>query len=676
MLRPTQWARWQSQWPVRLICLLAAMSLFVPSVKAQDRKIPPAGGSGSRGFIAPVRPLSSMTSQRATDSTKEGKEVFDNYSVAVGTVNPAAGALFKGTGDFLDLVGYFGTAPDPVGDAIRRINERLDDHDVRLAALEVAVQKVQDSLFRIQNVARIRQLRQFKDRLQGILDRLQPASKDRNEKIALARDAQRLAENFLFDVDRDLWNWSDLVLKDHSWQGMPMKAGRLLSPGFKPWPTLEYYTLALVTWMTAVEYAGEGDREWIKQTFGKEIQKHVRLLSIRPGWNSVSGTPETLPEEVRSNIKGWFVPDKYPEKMVCHFTELTTNTIGREIRLVDSIPYAYPARSNDELCTVPAGFWKYPTQGEQDLEREYGTDLMWALADRLSRLRDYGTVREAFVGTFSAANRTIVPSFLYAVRPDGRMLWYRHDGAEQGTTNLIGGTPVSEGWGDFKQVLPGGGNVIHAISREGKNYWYRHDGFNTGARREWTGAKEVGSDWAGFKSVFSGGNGVLYAITKSGKLLLYRHAGHKGGAKLWENAKEVGSDWGNYKTVFSGGDGIVYAITYDGKLLWFKHLGFAQGTNSWVGPKEIKAKGTENWADYKQVFSAGPRTFGTPELPRIALDKVVIYAIDAEGRLWWYGHRGYGTGANFLNDRALIGSGWGDFTSVFALLPDAAEAVR
>jgi hypothetical protein len=134
--------------------------------------------------------------------------------------------------------------------------------------------------------------------------------------------------------------------------------------------------------------------------------------------------------------------------------------------------------------------------------------------------------------------------------------------------------------------------------------------------------------------------------------------------------------WANYKTVFSGGDGIVYAITYEGKLLWFKQIGFAQGAKSWLGPKEIKAKGTENWADYKHVFSAGARTFGTPTLPRIALDRVVIYAIDAEGKLWWYGHRFYGTGENFLNDRSLVGHGWGDFTSVFALLPDAADVVR
>ena len=107
-----------------------------------------------------------------------------------------------------------------------------------------------------------------------------------------------------------------------------------------------------------------------------------------------------------------------------------------------------------------------------------------------------------------------------------------------------------------------------------------------------------------------------------------------------------------------------------------KHIGFAQGAKSWLGPKEIKTKGTENWADYKQAFSAGTRTFATPTAPRIALDKAVIYAIDADGKLWWYGHRGNGVGANFLDDLRQVGQGMGDFPTVFALLPDAANVVR
>lgn len=819
----------------------------------------------------------------------KGKEIFDSYSSAVGTVNPVAAALFKGTGEFLDICGYFGKAADPVGDAIKRITERLDAIELRMTALEAAVKRVQNDLFQTQNLARIRKLRDFKDRLLGILDRLQPAAKDRNEKIALARDAQRIAEKFLFDVDKDLWIWSDLVMKDHSWQNKAMVAGQLLEPDFKPWPTMEYYTLALVTWMTAAEYASEGDAAWVKQTFGDDIQKHIALLTVRPGWTAESGPPETLPEEVRSRVKGWFVPDKYPDNLVCHFHEYTTDQIGRQIKFVYS--YEYPAKSSDELCTVPAGFWNNRTDAEETLERTYGADLMWTLANRLQRLRDYGTVREQFIGTFAAAGPTIVPAFIYAVRPDGRMIWQRHDGVNFGLDRWVGGNTVSQGWGDFSEVIPGGGNIILAMSQGGAVAWYRHNGFNTGAvdvpghitgasnlstgtapsgeptldalavrgedlskadplasvlrsrqaddsarrgfdigmavaeghtapgpgkdargktlpvgeqagyatavafsiernlnagfaatgaaiakmdptveaartadpdvfawlgfdiatgifgdpnlgakgntatgpgslkirdalsaagqrgfnaavkfhlarkykpvpigsaiftpiakdngsatnkfleeiakgnagAKQWDGGREVGTGW-GYKQVFSGGNGVVYVITDAGKLMFYRHTGHKDGAKVWEPAKEVGSGWGDYKTVFSGGDGFIYAVTQEGKLLWYNHLGFGDGSRSWAPVKEITTIGNDNWASYTHVFSAGPRYIGNP-----TLDKMVIYAIDGTGNLYWYGQSNWTTGRSFLGARKLVGTGWGDYTQVFALLPDASDIVR
>ena len=102
------------------------------------------------------------------------------------------------------------------------------------------------------------------------------------------------------------------------------------------------------------------------------------------------------------------------------WTGLVTDLIGRQIKFVYSLEY--PAKSSDELCTVPEGFWNNRTDAEETLERTYGADLMWTLANRLQRLKDYGTVREQFIGTFAAPGPTVVPAFIYAVRPDGRMI--------------------------------------------------------------------------------------------------------------------------------------------------------------------------------------------------------------------------------------------------------------
>jgi hypothetical protein len=618
----------------------------------------------------------------AAADPKKGKEVVDTYATVIGAANPAAGAAFKVFGEFLAVTGYFGSAPDPVAKAIALINQRLDALEARMTALEAAVERVRNDGYIRDNRARLRRLQDKSAELKRIARELPTASKERRAALA---DAARDVADLLRDDD-DLWLWSALVLKDHEWiwsdraltehdaqsqfaarpgLGTTVTAGLLLEPSFSPMPTLEVYGLALVTWMVAMESAGAGDTGWVKSTYGSDLAKHAAFLS---------GGTTALPARIRMRIGSWFAPDKYPDSKLCHFHEYLDDAIARERRYVQTLRYS--AKADDELCTVPEGFWNRSTTAEEEKEREYGTNLMWLLADKLTRLKDYGTAREQLIGTFAAPGRTAVPAFIYALRPDGRMLWYRHDGAPLGTGteqvgSWVGGTPISDGWGGFKHVMPGGGNVIHAVTPDGKFLWYRHDGFNTGARREWNGAKEIGSGWESFKHVFSGGNGVVYAITPDGKLMFYRHTGHKEGLRVWEPTKEVGSGWGDFKTVFSGGDGIVYAVTHDGKLLWYKHTGFVQGAKSWLPAKEIKAVGTESWADYKHVFSAGPRLFGG-----IAHDKVIIYAIDAEGRLFWYGHRGYNIGANFINDRKQVGNGWGDFTKVVALLPDAPDVVR
>jgi len=53
-----------------------------------------------------------------------------------------------------------------------------------------------------------------------------------------------------------------------------------------------------------------------------------------------------------------------------------------------------------------------------------GTDVMAKLAEKLQQMKDRGTVREQFVGTFDSATQTA--EFLYGIKPDGDLLWYMH----------------------------------------------------------------------------------------------------------------------------------------------------------------------------------------------------------------------------------------------------------
>jgi hypothetical protein len=276
---------------------------------------------------------------------------------------------------------------------------------------------------------------------------------------------------------------------------------------------------------------------------------------------------------------------------------------------------------------------------------------------------------------------TIVPAFIYGIDADGRLQWYRHDGARTGigfqtAGSWQGARPVGRGWGDVKRVFPGGGNIIYAITADGTLKWYQHNGFNTGlglrSAASWANSKNVGRGWDGFVDVFSGGDGVIYVIQPDGTLKWHRHLAYRTGEGLetpgaWATSRNVGRGWAGYKHVFSGGNGVIYAIANDGTLKWLRHKAYLTGEGletpgAWEGPKTVG----RGWEDVQQVFSPGDG---------------IIYAVMPDGTLRWFKHVGYLEGRGVESAGAWegpkdVGRGWNDLTNVFALLPRAPDVVR
>src|SRR5256885_11610537 len=95
------------------------------------------------------------------------------------------------------------------------------------------------------------------------------------------------------------------------------------------------------------------------------------------------------------------------------------------------------------------------------------------------------------------------------------------------------------------QISPAGGGISYAVAPTGDLLWYRHEGREDGTPR-WTdnNGRKVGSGW-NYREVFSGGDGVIYAVTTSGDLLWYRHEGREDGTPRWtaNNGRKVGSGW-------------------------------------------------------------------------------------------------------------------------------------
>ena len=167
----------------------------------------------------------------------------------------------------------------------------------------------------------------------------------------------------------------------------------------------------------------------------------------------------------------------------------------------------------------------------------------------------------AIAGGFQ--NPTSVHGVSYVAAADGDLLWYRHDGREDGTRRWAYDAPrqIGNGW-NFKQLFSGGDGVIYAVTDNGDLLWYRHDGREDGTRRwAYDAPRQIGNGW-NFKQLFSGGDGVIYAVTANGDLLWYRHDGREDGTRRWayDAPRQIGNGW-NFKQLFYGGDGVIYAVT-------------------------------------------------------------------------------------------------------------------
>jgi len=140
----------------------------------------------------------------------------------------------------------------------------------------------------------------------------------------------------------------------------------------------------------------------------------------------------------------------------------------------------------------------------------------------------------------------------------------------------------------------GRSSIVYAIRADGTLDWFRHDGASDGTSSWANGGQPitVGNGWvAGQQRVFSGCNGVIYLIGDDGILNWYKHKGSLNGTFDWEGPNKVGSGWNKFHNVFSIGRGIIYAIDHDGTLWWYKHNGYNSGTFDWEDRKRV----SEGW---------------------------------------------------------------------------------
>ncbi|MGH9930904.1 MAG: tachylectin-related carbohydrate-binding protein, partial [Pyrinomonadaceae bacterium] len=298
--------------------------------------------------------------------------------------------------------------------------------------------------------------------------------------------------------------------------------------------------------------------------------------------------------------------------------------------------------------------------GEEELERIYGIEMMAKLADKLVELKDRGTLRQQFIGTFSKTPVNYQPLWVYAVKNDGDILWYRKD---TGESPWQGPKSVGANWQHFTDIVAAGGNSLYALTNDGKLYWYQHRGFNDGARI-WNERIEIRSGLR-FTRIFAGGEGIVYGVMEDGNLLWYRYPGYAsgGGPETVIGPKSVGAQWHHFKEVFGNGQGNVYAVRPNGELLFFSQRDYANGARAWL-PERVLATG---WQNFRHIVPAGDG---------------VILAIKQDGTMLWYRHYFAPTAPSpnarikeYWEGPIAIGSGWYNFKAIVAMIPVASAPV-
>ncbi|MCU1226576.1 MAG: hypothetical protein JWQ42_4669 [Edaphobacter sp.] len=170
----------------------------------------------------------------------------------------------------------------------------------------------------------------------------------------------------------------------------------------------------------------------------------------------------------------------------------------------------------------------------------------------------------------AVANIPDSKAVIYAITADNKLLWYRHDGREDGSFRwaATAGLPVGTGW-NFRTVIGAGGGVLYAITTDGDLVWYRHDG--RGGTFSWAQSQgqTINSGFKGLQVIGAGG-GLLYALSRNGELRWYRHDGYADGADRWtaREGRLVVSNW-HFFRIFAGDGGTLYGLTGKGDLYRF-----------------------------------------------------------------------------------------------------------
>jgi hypothetical protein len=552
---------------------------------------------------------------------------------AIGALGLTMGGVIGAVAFVLAVIKFMTSDEDrEMVEAMQTLQRQIDEIKGVLVMLDRRIDELVIQVAVESNRQTLRDLLDYLDSSRQLAIELIDQPRDADTAVRVANEAGILCDKFLRN-DFEIWRWTDVVLDAQGQHALaPLR--------FKNMPTLPVYAAGLLTWLAARERAVEAGQQHRLSDDQARLERHRFATSVRPDFDkyqidnpaiardNASGTPLTIAEHIKCRIRAYpTASTTYAVNRICQFYFDVGNLMTGERRSGPGFDLLMP--EGTVLCTLDPNAIGSPDM-EIEMETAAGIDALYELCKILGRLASGGSLREQLIGVFPST-RVYPPAVLYFITQEADLHWYRNEEANRpgGSTSWLGPLQVGKGWGGFTTVFSGGGAAIYAVRPDGILLWYGHDGCYDGAP-QWRGPQQVGEGWQGFQSIFSGGEYVVYGIQPNGTLLWYRHHGAPSGSTTWNGPVQVGWGWAHFAKVFSGGDGIIYAIQQDGVLLRYQHLGYLDGTLNWKLYTNMLVAGAQS----RQYEEIGTGWNGFREV--VAAGDGVIYAFTRDGRILWY----------------------------------------
>jgi hypothetical protein len=647
-----------------------------------------------------VKKAEDMLSKLQSNPTGEVMDV--GISILAFGYPPAGVALGFLKGIILDGAS---SGPDPLAQALQQINDRINDLQNDLKNLQSQIIDVRDDQYRAQNMNRGQWFFTTETLIKEAATNLRDKPSDYQIDDLISR-LQSEADKYVDSRFQTLWYWNDVHVT--AAPNAPPSTN-LLPADFKSQPGMDHYAQVLTLWMQAMLYASKGDPKYIlrRKDWVDDLLKHAAFLSVRDKWDGGRGSALTVPERVIARAQcgiqrtGNGFPDRQTgmcsAQVVCNDDQRRLYWTPAKYRGVTlTWRQGYDARS-PQLCRMDGGA---VAEAQNELLTQYGVDTMANLAMLLTRVGRTGSLATQFIGQFDMTFYT--QQRLYAVKPTGELLMYRHVIGVDKNPPQPSTQPLPCSWKLGNMCLATTAiqrAAVTMVSSTQPNPGNRMltSSAHLGAVRQaepkvihkLEGPFIVGSAWQQFRQVIPAGTGdftvqtpqgavpsggtAFYAVANDGSLLWYRQDGIPndkapgGYSYQWKGPMKVATGFGAYKQIFSGGDGVIYAIGADGSLNQYRFSNFrdvnpsvspvapTRGGNpvsmgvapQYQGPNRIAT----GWGNYAQVFSGG---------------QGIIYAITQDGRLLWFKDLGAQGGLWRFNGPKQVGSGWVNMKRVFS----------